>query len=158
MQVQQQSVTEMVGDVARGHYLKFVRRQKRLTLGQERKLLARSRSGERQTMETLVNANQTLVVAVSETYKDDRLSFMDRVAEGNVALISACRRFRPGLDGSFRGYCLLMIRKAIEYAYAEAAGFRIVRPKSEWYLSTAANGHDDSRQGTALVLVSQRGE
>lgn len=113
-------------EVATFHFQNFARKQKRLTLKEESMLLARSRSGERQATEALVDANQILVAALSETYADDRLSFMDRVAEGNVALLSACRRHLPGRDGSFRGYCVAKIRKAIEYALAEVESFRIV--------------------------------
>ena len=126
MEVRRYLPVEGTEEVAVFHYLNFARKQKRLTLKEEKKLLARSRSGERQATETLVNANQILVVAVSEAYEDDRLSIMDRVAEGNVALISACRRHLPGRDGSFRGYCVAKIRKAIEYALAEVESFRIV--------------------------------
>jgi DNA-directed RNA polymerase sigma subunit (sigma70/sigma32) len=113
-------------EVAAFHFLNFARKQKRLTLKEENMLLARSRSSERQATEALVDANQILVAALSETYDDDRLSLMDRIAEGNVALMSACRRHLPGRDGSFRGHCVAKIRKAIEYALAEVESFRIV--------------------------------
>ena len=134
-------------EVAAFHFLNFARKQKRLTLKEENMLLARSRSGERQATETLANANQILVVAVSVAYEDDRLSLMDRIAEGNVALMSACRNYLPRLDGSFRGYCALKIRKAIEYALGEVAGLRVVLREREWCHPVASSGHDNSRQG-----------
>jgi DNA-directed RNA polymerase sigma subunit (sigma70/sigma32) len=139
MPIRQQLVAKGVGNSEFVHYLRFAMKQKRLTLEQEKNLLARSRSGERYATEELVNANQFLVVAVSRTYADDRLGFMDRVAEGNVALIVACRRFQPGLYHSFRGYCLQKIREAIENALEEVASFRAVRPECDWPRCAAMN-------------------
>jgi DNA-directed RNA polymerase sigma subunit (sigma70/sigma32) len=92
----------------------------------------------------LVDAYQNLVAALSEIYDDDRLSLMDRIAEGNVALMSACRNYLPQLDGSFRGYCALKIRKAIEYALGEVAGFRVELREREWSHPVASSGHDDA--------------
>jgi RNA polymerase nonessential primary-like sigma factor len=126
MEVRRYLPVEGAEDVAALHFLNFARKQKRLTLKEESMLLARSRSGERQATEDLVDANQILVAALSETYDDDRLSLMDRIAEGNVALMSACRNYLPRLDGSFRRYCQRKIREAIEYALAEAANYRVV--------------------------------
>ena len=148
MEVRQYLPVEGAEEVAIFHFLNFAWKQKRLTVKEEKRLLARSRSGERQATETLVNANQILVVALSETYDDDRLGLMDRIAEGNVALISACRTYLPRLDGSFRRYCQLKIRKAIEYALAEVASFRVVAWESETHHSADSSGHDTSRMGT----------
>jgi len=126
MEVRRYLSVEGAEEVAAFHYLNFARKQKRLTLREVRTLLARSRSGDRQATEALVDANQVLVAALSEAYDDDRLSLMDRIAEGNVALISACRNYLPRLDGSFRRYCQQKIREAIEHALAEVASFRVV--------------------------------
>jgi DNA-directed RNA polymerase sigma subunit (sigma70/sigma32) len=60
---------------------------------------------------------------------------MDRVAEGNEALISACRTYQTRLNGSFRRYCQLKIRQAIEYALAEVASFPIVLWEGETHHS-----------------------
>jgi hypothetical protein len=147
MEVRRYLPVEGAEEVAAFHFLNFARKQKRLTLKEENILLARSRSGERQATEALVDANQILVAALSETYDDDRLSLMDRIAEGNVALMSACRNYLPRLDGSFRGYCALKIRKAIEYALGEVAGLRVVLREREWCHPVASSGHDNSRQG-----------
>ncbi len=126
MKIRRYLPVEGAEEVAVSHYLNFARKQKRLTLKEEMELLNSARSGDSQATEALVDANQILVVAVSVAYEDDRLSLMDRIAEGNVALMSACRRHLPGRDGSFRGHCVAKIRKAIEYALAEVESFRIV--------------------------------
>ena len=65
-------------------------------------------------------------------------------AEGNVALISACRNYLPLLDGSFRRYCQLRIRKAIEHALAEVASFRVVVWEGETHHPVDSIGHDGS--------------
>lgn len=136
MEVRRYLPVEGAEEVAIFHYLNCAGKKKRLSLEEEKELLARSRSGERQATDMLVDANQFLVVAMSEAYDDDHLSPMDRIAEGNVALVSACRNYLPRLDGSFRRYCLQKIRRAIESALAEAAGFRVVVWKGEMHHST----------------------
>ncbi|MFH1843347.1 MAG: hypothetical protein ABIF77_09065 [bacterium] len=142
MQIQLQLAIEGVGNIALIECLDRARRPKRRTLAQEQKLLARSWSGERKAMESLVSGNQILVVTVSETSEDDCLSSVDRIAAGNVALISAHRRYQPELDNSFRGHCLLKIREAIEHALAEVADLRIVRSGNDWGHSAAADPND----------------
>jgi DNA-directed RNA polymerase sigma subunit (sigma70/sigma32) len=144
MEIRRYLPVEEAEEVALFHYLNFARKGKLLTLKKEKMLLARSRLGERQATETLVDANQILVVALAETYDDDRLSFMDRIAEGNVALMSACRDHLPRRDGSFRRYCRLKIREAIEFAIAEATGFRNVEEAKETHHPAASIVHDDS--------------
>ncbi|MFH1843346.1 MAG: hypothetical protein ABIF77_09060 [bacterium] len=158
MKVRQRSKAAGAEDATIVHYLNFARRQKRLTFAEEKKLLAGCRSGERSAIEALVNASQFLVVAVSETYEDVRLSFLDRIAEGNVALIQACRHYHLGLDGSFRGYCLLKIHKAIDYALAKAAGFRIIRWDDGWPHPAYSIDHDNSPKIATLEHFSRRGE
>ncbi|MFH2051979.1 MAG: hypothetical protein ABIK96_05880 [bacterium] len=144
MEVRRHVLLEGTEEAVVFHYLDYARKEKRLTLKMEKTLLARSRSGERQATETLVDANRILVVALSETYDDDRLGLMDRIAEGNVALISACRNYLPLLDGSFRRYCQLRIRKAIEHALAEVASFRVVVWEGETHHPVDSIGHDGS--------------
>ncbi len=132
-------------EVAMYHYLNFTRKAKRLTLKDEKQLLARSRSGGRQATEALVDANQIMVLALSESYDDDRLTLMDRIAEGNVALISACRTYLPQLGGSFRRYCQQEIRKAIEHALADVANLRVVVWESATGHAAVSNGRVASR-------------
>lgn len=151
MEVRRYLAAEGTGEAAVFHHLNSARQQKRLTLKEEKILLARSGSGERQATETLADANRILVVALSATYDDDRLSFMDRVAEGNVALISACRNYQPHLDGSFRRYCRSKIRKAIEHAIAEVAGFRVVVWESEPHPSAAAVAEFESSPARSVL-------
>jgi DNA-directed RNA polymerase specialized sigma subunit len=144
MEIRRYLPVEEAEEVAIFHYLNFARKGKRLTLKKEKMLLARSRLGERQATEALIDANQILVVALAETYDDDRLSLMDRIAEGNVALMSACRDHLPLRDGSFRRYCRLKIREAIEFALAEVTGFRDIEEEVETHHPAASIVHDDS--------------
>lgn len=139
MEVRRYLPVEGAEEVAAFHFLNSARRQKRLTLREEEMLLARSRSGESQATEALVDANQLLVASLSETYDDDRLSLMDRIAEGNVALMSACRTYKPRLNGSFRRFCQLKIRQAIEYALAEVAIFPVVVWEGESHHPSASS-------------------
>ena len=139
MEVRRYLPVEGAEEVAILHYLNSARQQKRLTRKDEKTLLARSGSGDRQATETLADANRIFVVALSEANDDDRLSLMDRIAEGNVALLSACRTYQPRLNGSFRRYCQLKIRQAIEYALAEVAIFPVVVWEGESHHPSASS-------------------
>ncbi len=102
------------------HWLRLARRQPPLSREREQELLRWARSNERWAVEELVDANLMLVAHVACSYDANKLDPMDLIAQGSVALISACRRYRGERDGNFRRYCLRRINQAVEDAVMAA--------------------------------------
>lgn len=94
-------------------YLRAIRRYKLLTQSGEHRIATSSRGGDELAIKALVEANLRLVVKIAKEYRSTQLTLEDLIAEGNLGLIEAARRFDPARGVRFVSYAAWWIRKYI---------------------------------------------
>ena len=106
-------------------YLREISRIPRLSPEEEQTLVRRALAGEAEAEQRMIEANLRLVFAVVRRYRNRGLPLPDLIAEGNVGLLRAVKRFRPDKGVRFSTYATWWIRQAVVRALANQA--RIIR-------------------------------
>ena len=84
-----------------------------MTRSQEEETLLRARKGDGKAVESLLTANLRFVVSVALEYQGRGVPLSDLIAEGNVGLIEALKRFDEKRGFKFISYAVWWIRQAI---------------------------------------------
>jgi RNA polymerase primary sigma factor len=107
-------------------YLKEISRLPRVTADEEKVLGKQIQDGDRQALQTMVEANLRFVVSYAKRYRGCGLSFLDLINEGNIGLIEAAKRFDPAKKVKFITYAVWWVRQAIIHALSDQSGaFRL---------------------------------
>jgi len=106
-------------------YLKDISYNTLLTPQQEFDLAVRIRSGDRKSLEKMVESNLRFVITIAKEYQGRGLPLEDLIAEGNVGLVRAATRYDETVGVKFTTYAVWWIRQGILSALAEKA--RMVR-------------------------------
>ena len=94
-------------------YVAHVKAIPRLSREEEHELAVRAQNGDRVAAERLVGANLRYVVAIALSYRRYGVRLADLVAEGNLGLMIALRKFDPERGTRFVTYAAHWIRALI---------------------------------------------
>ncbi|MBI3037601.1 sigma-70 family RNA polymerase sigma factor [bacterium] len=95
-------------------YFRDLKRCPPLTKAEEELLLKRVRQGDRKAEAKLILTNLRFVVSVAKRYQFiNDVPFEDLIAEGNLGLMKAAKRFDQAFHVRFISYAVWWIRQAI---------------------------------------------
>ena len=100
-------------------YMQALKRHSPLSDAEFARLMARVRSGDREAFNRVVQANLRFVVQIALEYRNSGVPLEDLVAEGNMGLIRAVRKFDAELGYKFTTYAVWWIRQAIHKSIQE---------------------------------------
>ena len=100
-------------------YLKSIGNHPRLNFNQEKELSEKALRGDQTAINTLVECNLLLVVAIAKKYYGCGLPLLDLIQEGNLGLIKAAEKYDGSKGFRFSTYATYWIRQAISRALGD---------------------------------------
>lgn len=94
-------------------YFNDIKKYKPITREEEIRLIERIKSGDKESLDKLVNSNLRFVVNVAKAYRKYGMPFSDLVSEGNIGLIKAAQKFDESKGVRFISYAVWWIRAYI---------------------------------------------
>ena len=113
-----QRIEESWSDDGTMIYLNDISRLPRLTPQEEIELGCRIAQGDEVALRRMVECNLRLVVSVAKRYRNEGLSLLDLVQEGNIGLMRAAKKFDYTKGYRFSTYAIWWIRQAVTRAIA----------------------------------------
>jgi RNA polymerase nonessential primary-like sigma factor len=114
-QQQEEFVSDWQGDATQ-LYLNEIGQNALLTAQQERELAFRSKAGEFEARQKMIEHNLRLVVNIAKHYVNRGVPLLDLIEEGNLGLIHALEKFEPERGFRFSTYATWWIRQNVERA------------------------------------------
>ena len=114
----EQSITDRDSDSIE-KYLYDIARIDLLSVEEEILLAQKIKKGDQSALDRLVKANLRFVVSVAKKYQNQGIRLSDLIAEGNIGLIKAAKRFDETKGFKFISFAVWWIRQSIMVAIAE---------------------------------------
>ena len=114
----EQSITNRDSDSIE-KYLYDIARIDLLSVEEEIVLAQKIKKGDQSALDRLVKANLRFVVSVAKKYQNQGIRLSDLIAEGNIGLIKAAKRFDETKGFKFISFAVWWIRQSIMVAIAE---------------------------------------
>ena len=114
----EQSITNRDSDSIE-KYLYDIARIDLLSVEEEISLAQKIKTGDQMALDRLVKANLRFVVSVAKKYQNQGIRLSDLIAEGNLGLIKAAKRFDETKGFKFISFAVWWIRQSIMIAIAE---------------------------------------
>jgi RNA polymerase primary sigma factor len=109
-------------DDALSLYLNEIRRIPLLSRDEEKELARSAKRGDTNAKRKMAVSNLRFVVAVARKYRNQGVSFMDLISEGNIGLMRAVDKFDVDKGCHFITYAVWWIRQSILHAIAVKSG------------------------------------
>lgn len=116
-------------------YFKDISHIKLLSAEEEICLAKEIRSGSKEALNKLVNANLRFVISVAKQYQNKGVLLLDLISEGNLGLIHAAETFDETRGFRFISYAVYWIKQAILAALTEQSHM-IHIPFNQFYLTS----------------------
>jgi len=100
-------------------YLERIKNIPILTKAEEGKIVHKAKKGDKNACRQLINANLKLVVNIAKHYAYFDLPLMDLIAEGNIGLMRAIKKFNPSKGYRFSTYAAWWIRQGVTRALVD---------------------------------------
>ena len=105
--------TRAAGDASVQSYLRELRKYPPLSREEERQTLCLAKKGDRTAADKIITSNLRFVVSVALEYQGRGVPLADLIAEGNVGLMEALKRFDEKRGFKFISYAVWWIRQGI---------------------------------------------
>ena len=140
-------------------YLKEIRRIPLLSKDEEKELARSAKRGDAEAKRKIAASNLRFVVSVARKYRNQGLSFMDLISEGNIGLIRAVDKFDVDKGCHFITYAVWWIRQSILHAIAVKSGL-IHLPVNQSYkmLQLKKLTHEDGEQESGEMDIHKAAE
>ena len=112
----QMPVAPVGGEDDVAQYMRDIRQYPLLTAQEEKELAHRCAVGDAQAIKQMVNSNLRLVVSVAKEYAGRGVPLLDLIQEGSIGLLTAAKKFDPGLEYRFSTYATKWIRRGVTRA------------------------------------------
>lgn len=134
-------------------YYKELKKYKPLTKEQEKELIIKAKKGDLKAQNMILTANLKFVFSVAKKYKGHGVSMEDLIAEGNMGMVKAIKKFNVNYDIKFFSYAVWWIRQSIQTLVKKTQQYKDIE-KGEDELNSIVS--DNAVSDSEDEIVSKR--